>query len=81
VNVIVRKIVEVLQYAAKNRAATELLTLSNEQLKDIGISRAKLYKGASAYPWKIETAAVLNFTQNQPTAQTTVMDERDSVAA
>ena len=38
-----------------SRTARELNRLSNSQLKDIGISRALLKKGASAFPWREET--------------------------
>ncbi len=68
-------IVELLSNSSKNRAAKELLMLSDKQLQDIGLSRAKLLEGASAYPWKstehvgsIADALVANDSSDQAVA-------------
>jgi len=37
-----------------SRTAIELLKLSDRQLDDIGVTRALLQKGHSAYPWRAE---------------------------
>jgi uncharacterized protein YjiS (DUF1127 family) len=81
VNVIVKKIVAFLQYGSKNRAAKELLQLSDKQLTDIGLCRGKLFQGASAYPWKLSTADVINLTRAQAKAARFVVEERENIAA
>lgn len=37
-----------------SRTAMELLQLSDKQLADLGVSRALLKCGYSAYPWRVE---------------------------
>lgn len=39
----------------RQRIASSLSQLSDSQLKDIGISRALLNQGVSAYPWRVDT--------------------------
>lgn len=56
-NFIVKKITELFSYTSKNRAAKKLLVMTDRQLTDIGLCRAKLLKGASAYPWTMSAKA------------------------
>lgn len=66
-------IVGVFEQSAKNRTAKELLSLSDKQLKDIGVCRIKLYKGASAYPWRIEeTSVIVNLPKAKSSASLAV---------
>ncbi len=41
-----------------SRTAQELLMLSDRQLDDLGISKALLRRGASAYPWRVEAEVI-----------------------
>lgn len=45
-------ILETFEVMGYTRTARELLNLSNAQLEDLGLSRALLEKGYSAYPWR-----------------------------
>lgn len=49
-----KKLYSLLENAGLNRAARQLDLMSDRQLADIGISRAKLQYGAAAYPWRVE---------------------------
>ncbi|MFT5420341.1 MAG: hypothetical protein ACI9D5_001085 [Candidatus Endobugula sp.] len=80
-NIIVKKIIAFLQYGSKNRAAKELLQLSDKQLIDVGLCSAKLSKGASAYPWRLSTADVVDLARAQPKAAKFVVEDRKNIAA
>ena len=56
---IIDTVAGVFENSAKNRTAKELLALTDLQLKDIGLCRIKLHKGASAYPWRITQSSVV----------------------
>ncbi len=49
-----KSIKEAFMISGYSRTAIELLKLSDRQLEDIGISRALLKKGYTAYPWREE---------------------------
>lgn len=53
-NVIKNTVVNLIERIELNAMSKELLLLSDRQLDDIGLSRARLEKGAKAYPWKVE---------------------------
>lgn len=52
-NIIKNTVVNLIERAERNTQANTLLRLSDRQLEDIGLSRARLEKGAKAYPWKV----------------------------
>ncbi len=52
---IMKRIKEAFMVSGYSRTAKILLTLSERQLADIGVSRELLLKGVEAYPWREET--------------------------
>lgn len=53
------------------RVARALLDLSDEQLKEAGLSRPLLRKGYAGYPWRVETEA--NDVQTDSVAKSAVV--------
>jgi uncharacterized protein YjiS (DUF1127 family) len=59
---------------AKIRTAKQLLEMTDSRLKDLGLSRFKLEQGAAAYPWKVDTnAVVLSFSVVKTSKATSVV--------
>ncbi len=69
-----------------SHTARELLKLSDRQLADIGISRALLQRGYSAYPWREEAVTqvipdnVSNLNATKIVAQTPIMPQTTKAA-
>jgi len=57
-NRIMKRITNYLEYYAKVRTHQILLTLSERQLEDAGISKELVLKGTSAWPWRFEEPSV-----------------------
>jgi uncharacterized protein YjiS (DUF1127 family) len=79
---IFKKIMLMREVSSRARVARELLVLSDQQLRDVGLSRVKLEEGVSAYPWRLaEAVSITTAKSSKQTEQAMITVHQENIAA